>query len=355
MVNHMMKRIFLLLALISTTNAWGAYSPGTFIVDPTGTNAAQVKAASTAAGATDPALVVAISPNNSIAVGSSALPTGASTSALQTTANTSLASILAALPASLGQKTMAGSLACVLPSDQSAIPVTGTFWQATQPVSAASLPLPTGAATSANQTNASQKTQLVDGSGNVIGSTSNALNVSVISGGGSNASVSATGSAVPASATFIGANKSGTMVAPLIDASGNFQMVVSEALPAGTNLLGKVGIDQTTPGTTNLVSIGTSGTVQTKAPLNSTGSGSAAAATVSTVITLTAPSNAVGAFLMNLDTSSANVRWAVNRTASATLGQQLQPGRDAWIPTTTNISLCAENGTQNYDVQWISQ
>ena len=29
--------------------------------------------------------------------------------------------------------------------------VTGTFWQATQPVSAASLPLPTGAATSANQ------------------------------------------------------------------------------------------------------------------------------------------------------------------------------------------------------------
>jgi hypothetical protein len=33
----------------------------------------------------------------------------------------------------------------------SGIPVTGTFWQATQPVSAASLPLPTGAATAANQ------------------------------------------------------------------------------------------------------------------------------------------------------------------------------------------------------------
>ena len=39
--------------------------------------------------------------------------------------------------------------------------------------------LPTGAATSANQTNASQKTQIVDGSGNVIASTSNALNVNV--------------------------------------------------------------------------------------------------------------------------------------------------------------------------------
>lgn len=32
------------------------------------------------------------------------------------------------------------------------VAVTGTFWQATQPVSAASLPLPSGAATSANQT-----------------------------------------------------------------------------------------------------------------------------------------------------------------------------------------------------------
>ena len=34
----------------------------------------------------------------------------------------------------------------------SSITVDGTFWQATQPVSAASLPLPTGASTSANQT-----------------------------------------------------------------------------------------------------------------------------------------------------------------------------------------------------------
>lgn len=36
---------------------------------------------------------------------------------------------------------------------------------------------------------------------------------------------------------------------------------VNSALPAGTNILGKTGIDQTTPGTTNKVSIGTDGTV----------------------------------------------------------------------------------------------
>jgi hypothetical protein len=54
-----------------------------------------------------------------------------------------------------GQATMANSAPVVLASNQSAIsvsasgsfPVSGTFWQATQPVSAASLPLPSGAAT----------------------------------------------------------------------------------------------------------------------------------------------------------------------------------------------------------------
>jgi hypothetical protein len=48
--------------------------------------------------------------------------------------------------------------------------------------------LPTGAATSANQTNATQKTQVVDGSGNVIASTSNALNVQCANCSGSGVS-----------------------------------------------------------------------------------------------------------------------------------------------------------------------
>jgi hypothetical protein len=56
------------------------------------------------------------------------------------------------------------------------------------PISAASLPLPTGAATSANQTNATQKTQIVDGSGNVIASTSNNLDVQCANCSGSGVS-----------------------------------------------------------------------------------------------------------------------------------------------------------------------
>lgn len=46
------------------------------------------------------------------------------------------------------------------------------------------LALPQGASTSAAQTDGTQKTQIVDGSGNVIASTSNALNVAITSGGG---------------------------------------------------------------------------------------------------------------------------------------------------------------------------
>lgn len=56
---------------------------------------------------------------------------------------------------------------------------------ATFPVSAASLPLPALAATSTKQSDGSQKSQIVDGSGNVIAATSNALNVHIASGASS--------------------------------------------------------------------------------------------------------------------------------------------------------------------------
>lgn len=117
-----------------------------------------------------------------------------------------------------GQATSANSAPIVIASDQSTVPVSlasvpshavtnsGTFavqaaqsgtwtvqpgntanttaWKVdgsavTQPVSAASLPLPTSAATSTKQSDGSQKTQIVDGSGNVIGATTNALDVNI--------------------------------------------------------------------------------------------------------------------------------------------------------------------------------
>jgi hypothetical protein len=87
-------------------------------------------------------------------------------------------------------------------------------------------------------------------------------------------------------------------------------------------------------------------------PVNAAGSNTDS--TVSTVITLTPPANSVGFILMNLDTSTASLRWRIGATATASSGQQLQVGRDtAFIPCAANISLCSESGTNNYNIQWI--
>ncbi len=75
--------------------------------------------------------------------------TALSTAALQSTINSSITAMSAKLPSSLGIKTAANSLS-IAPASDATFAVTGAFWQATQPVSAASLPLPSGAATEAS-------------------------------------------------------------------------------------------------------------------------------------------------------------------------------------------------------------
>lgn len=78
------------------------------------------------------------------------------TSALATSANqASELTLLTSLDGkfgSLGQKVMAGSVPVVLPSDQT-VPVSGTFWQATQPVSIAQPATPTVATVASSATN----------------------------------------------------------------------------------------------------------------------------------------------------------------------------------------------------------
>jgi hypothetical protein len=93
-----------------------------------GTNTAAVKAASVAAVATDPALVVAISPNNVIPVSGTFWQATQPVSFIW--AGLTDAQLRAsAVPVSLTSTTITGSVA-----------VTGTFWQATQPVSIAAMP-----------------------------------------------------------------------------------------------------------------------------------------------------------------------------------------------------------------------
>lgn len=96
--------------------------------------------------------------------------------------------------------------------------------------------------TSANQTNGTQKSQIVDGSGNVIGSTSNALNVAITSGGGSGGTASSFGATFPATGTAAGMSQGGNMVA-LTGTSGNLNVNVASAVGAaqGSTTSGQTG------------------------------------------------------------------------------------------------------------------
>lgn len=81
----------------------------------------------------------------------------------------------------LGQTTMSASLPVAIASNQSVLSVSqsGT-WNITN--ISGTISLPTGAATSSNQTSGAQKSQIVDSGGNVVGATANALDINIKSG-----------------------------------------------------------------------------------------------------------------------------------------------------------------------------
>ncbi len=308
-----------------------------------------------------------------ISAASLPLPTGAATSALQTTGNTSLATIATNTPA-LGQALAAGSVPVVLPAAQittltpptsvtvtqatgsnlhvdvdsaptttvtgtvaatqsgawstgrtwsllnstdsvnsvqsgtwtvqpgntanttawlvtgtgGTFPVTGTFWQTTQPISAASLPLPTGAATSALQT---------------TGNTS----LSTISG--------QLPSALGAQAT-----------------SASLSIV-----PA------------------------TSSTFAISSPVNANSTLSARQTVTGTETNLVAPSNTIGVIVECESVNADNLRWGFSNSTSAilssTLGMLCEPGRDTgYLPIGASNYLhmiSTGSGSDFIDVQWV--
>ena len=155
----------------ANTNGWqflrlrsSAWTSGTANISVYGSDAASLVSTDTLLrGGTNGTVIGNTSDSLKTAVTSSALPTGASTSALQTTGNTSLSSIDTKIPS--GLTVTASRLQVELPPGgtgltdtelrASPVPVSGTVaaTQSTSPwvVSAASLPLPSGAATAANQ------------------------------------------------------------------------------------------------------------------------------------------------------------------------------------------------------------
>lgn len=130
--------------------------------------------------------------------------------------------------------------------------------------------LPTNASSASNQTDGSQKSQIVDGAGNVIASTGNALNVAITSGGGSGGTASNFGDSFPAAGTAAGMSQGGNMVA-LTGTSGNLNVqcancsgsgasaVDEAAFTAGTSVLAPGGGFYQTTATNNALTDGEQG------------------------------------------------------------------------------------------------
>ena len=158
----------------------------------------------------------------------------------------------------------------VSPASGATFPVTGTFWQTTQPVSAASLPLPSGASTSANQSTANASLAII--------------------------------------ATNSGA-----------------------AIPAGPNLIGKVGIDQTTPGTTN----GVVNTMASQYPLGAVPiTASATGTTGATTATLTNVSGHTTYICGYSIRANANVATTVTDTVTGVITATMSS--ELWVSVNTS-------------------
>jgi hypothetical protein len=187
---------------------------------------------------------------------------------LATAANTKLDSIIALMESPLSitgsSVSIAGSVAVTGTFWQATQPVsiaapvavTGTFWQATQPVSAASLPLPTGAASEATLASMLTALQLIDnmisGAGiNItqLGSAAISMGTGVRDAGTQRVTI-ATNDSVPVTGTFWQATQPVSLASlPALAAGtnniGDVDVLSLPATPAGTNLIGKTssGLD----------------------------------------------------------------------------------------------------------------
>lgn len=136
---------------------------------------------------------------------------------------------------------------------------------------------------------------------------------------------------------------------------------ITAALPAGTNLLGKVGIDQTTPGTTNRVAAnldqvagsaiaqghGTAATaIRVELPTDGTGVVGIAAGTavIGHVITDTGSTTVVSSITAALPSGTNVIGHVINDAGSAIIGKV---GIDQTTPGTTNLVALAANQSVN--------
>ena len=144
-----------------------------------------------------------------------------------------MVALLAKLPAALGAN---GGLKVEGVAGGTAVPVSGTFYQATQPVSAAALPLPTGAATDAKQDTGNGSL------GTLAGAVSGTeVQVDVV------ASLPAGTNAIGKLAANSGVDIGDVDILSIAAGDNNIGNVdIASEIPAGTNLIGKASVAQDT-------------------------------------------------------------------------------------------------------------
>jgi hypothetical protein len=244
----------------------------------------------------------------------------------------------------------------------SAVPVSGTFWQATQPVSAAALPLPAGAATEA--TLAAVDTKL-GGSLAVTGTFWQATQP--VSGPLTDTQLRAT--AVPVSGSFYQATQPvsaaslplptgaaaeatlasvKTAVETLDNAIAGTEMQVDvvAALPAGTNIIGaalNAGPSGTPWSTTHEPAANTQATI-TRAAAGVGVKNVCTGLTVTFAAGATAPAAVqVAVRLRDGGTGAGTVLWAAVLSLPATAGASVGVARQGlWIPGTANTAMTLE-------------
>ena len=217
----------------------------------------------------------------------------------------------------------------------STVPVTGTFFQATQPVSAASLPLPAGAATEATlaaRIPVNGQALMAASVPVTLASNQSALPVTLTSTTITGTVTADTELPVAAALADATANPTTPLVGSALeifngttwdrargDIANGLDVDVTRlpALVAGAAIVGKVGIDQTTPGTTNATSIAQIGatTVATGVGASSAGTQRVVTATDSTIGTVT---TLTGTTTLTPGTAATNLGKAVDNVAGAT-------------------------------------
>lgn len=140
----------------------------------------------------------------------------------------------------MGMVRMTSARAMHVQLQNSSVAVTGTFWQATQPVSAASLPLPSGAATEATLSSLLTSSQLLDDIIATLGSAAPTKGALMAGTDGTNARALKTDASGELQVDVL------TLPSIALAAStnniGDVDVLTLPALPAGTNNIGDVDV-----------------------------------------------------------------------------------------------------------------